>query len=102
MVRLTVRYCSAVSGVDFFVFLYHISRMLLVIHGWIFFPLFAKYLYGCFLYNSLDFVGQNFYVFFEKSLSCEFAAYSSLKKIISLSRCQIEYVGFPGDAFSSA
>ena len=42
MVRLTVLNCSAVSGVEFFVFFVFLlvsqrSRMSLVIHGWIFF-----------------------------------------------------------------
>ena len=31
------------------------------------FPVFAKYFSGCFLYNTLEVVGQDVYVFFEKN-----------------------------------
>ena len=69
MVRLTVRYCSAVSGV---LCLLHVSPYIAEIKDVVgnprldLFPFFAKYFSGCFLYNSLDIVGEDVYVFFEK------------------------------------
>ena len=45
------------------------------------FSFFSKYFSGCFLYNSLDVVGEDVYAFFEQIESCEFAAYSSLKNL---------------------
>ena len=69
MVRLTVRYCSAVSGV---ICLLHVSPYIAEIKDVVgnprldLFPFLAKYFSGCFLYNSLDIVGEDVYVFFEK------------------------------------
>ena len=111
MVPLTVRHCSADSKVEFFVFfmfilISQISRMSLVIYVWIFFLSLSSTSSGCFLYNSLDAVGEDVYVFFKKIYSCEFDAYSSLNFLQflfpSVSRYQIKYVGFSGKVPSSA